>query len=140
MDAGWARRDPIRTGTCCPTHRLVDTLPYLCLSEGELAGRYFAEVARVLHASADLVILNFSYRDAVAADRRDLERLILPLGLTLVARSSILALPGTHPHFILSRAGLHPPAHNETQITVLPTARGACDSMISGLRTRSLAK
>jgi hypothetical protein len=84
MDAGWARRDPIRTGLAARLIVLVDTLPHLVLSEGELAGRYFAEIARVLHASADVVILNFSYRDAVAADRRDLERLILPLGLTLV--------------------------------------------------------
>lgn len=62
---------------------LVDTLPYLLLSEGELAGRYFAEIARVLCAGGDVVILNFSYRGDAAADRVDLERLTQPLGLSL---------------------------------------------------------
>jgi SAM-dependent methyltransferase len=63
---------------------LVDTMPYLLLSEGELAGRYFAELTRVLRAGGKAVILNFSYRDDVAADCSDLERLAGPCGLTLV--------------------------------------------------------
>jgi len=62
---------------------LVDTLPYLILSEGELAGRYFAEISRVLCAGGDAVILNFSHRDDPAADRVDLERLTQPPGLSL---------------------------------------------------------
>ena len=62
---------------------LVDTLPYLLLSEGELAERHFAEISRALSAGGDLVILNFSYRRDVAADRGDLERLAQPHGLSL---------------------------------------------------------
>jgi SAM-dependent methyltransferase len=62
---------------------LVDTVPYLLLSEGELVGRYFAEISRVLRAGGDAMILNFSYRDDVAADRSDIECLAAPLGLSL---------------------------------------------------------
>lgn len=63
---------------------LVDTVPYLLLSEGELAGRYFTEVSRVLRAGGDLVILNFSYRGDVVADRGDLARLAEARGLSLL--------------------------------------------------------
>jgi len=62
---------------------LIDTMPYLLLSEGQLAERHFAEISRVLGADGDLVILNFSYRGDVAADRCDLERLAQPHGLSL---------------------------------------------------------
>ncbi len=54
---------------------LVDTFPYLLLSEGDLAGRHLAEISRVLVAGGDLAILNFSYRDDFAADCAALERL-----------------------------------------------------------------
>lgn len=63
---------------------LVDTFPYVLLAEGDLAGRYFAEIGRVLRAGGDVVIFNFSYREDVAADRRDLERLAAPAALSLV--------------------------------------------------------
>lgn len=62
---------------------LVDTFPYLLLSEGEIAVRYLAEIARVLPVGGDAVILNYSYRDDVDADRADLERLAGPLDLRL---------------------------------------------------------
>ena len=64
---------------------LVDTFPYLLLSEGEVAARYLAEIARVLSPAGDLVILNYSYRGDVGADRADLERLAGPLGLRLAS-------------------------------------------------------
>ncbi|HVS76973.1 MAG TPA: hypothetical protein VHE11_08570, partial [Steroidobacteraceae bacterium] len=48
-----------------------------------LAGRHFAEIARVLVAGGDLVILNFSYRDDFAADRADLEQLARAWGFSL---------------------------------------------------------
>ncbi len=64
---------------------LVDTFPYILLSEGRLAERCFAEIDRVLHAGGDAVILNFSYRGDVAADRDDLERLAAARGLSLAA-------------------------------------------------------
>lgn len=63
---------------------LVDTVPYLLLSEGELVGRYFAEISRVLRPGGDVLILNFSYRDDIAADRADLDRLAARCGLALV--------------------------------------------------------
>jgi SAM-dependent methyltransferase len=63
---------------------LVDTVPYLLMSEGELVERYFAEIARVLRAGGDVLILNFSYRDDIAADRADLERLAARCGLSLL--------------------------------------------------------
>lgn len=63
---------------------LIDTFPYVLLSEGELADRYLAEIGRVLREGGDVAILNFSYRDDVAADCRELERLAAPHGLSLV--------------------------------------------------------
>lgn len=63
---------------------LVDTFPYVLLSEGELADRYLAEIGRVLREGGDVAILNFSYRDDVAADCRELERRAAPCGLSLV--------------------------------------------------------
>jgi SAM-dependent methyltransferase len=62
---------------------LVDALPYLLLSEGRLAERCFAEIHRVLRPGGNVVILNFSYRGDVAADRGDLERLAGTRGLSL---------------------------------------------------------
>jgi len=84
---------------------LVDTLPYLLLSEGELAGRYFAEIARVLHASGDALILNFSYRDDLSADRNDLERLIQPLGLSLARAVERPCASWDAPAFHLVKSG-----------------------------------
>ncbi|HET9106575.1 MAG TPA: hypothetical protein VFN79_05250 [Steroidobacteraceae bacterium] len=63
---------------------LVDTVPYLLLSEGELVGRYLAEISGVLRTGGDVLILNFSYRDDIAADRTDLEQLAARCGLSLV--------------------------------------------------------
>lgn len=62
---------------------LVDTFPYLLLSQAGLAESCFAEISRVLRPDGDAVILNFSYRDDAAADRSDLERLAGPRGLSL---------------------------------------------------------
>lgn len=87
---------------------LVDTFPYILLSEGELAGRYLAEISRVLRADGDVVILNFSYRDDVASDRADLERLAHPRGLSL---AGTLAHPCTSwdaPAFHLVKHGSFP--------------------------------
>lgn len=83
---------------------LVDTVPYLFLSEGELVGRYLAEVSRVSRAGADVVILNFSYRDDVDADRFDLERLAEPLGLSLAGMSEHPCASWDAPAFHLVRS------------------------------------
>lgn len=87
---------------------LIDTVPYLLLSEGELVGRYLAEVSRVSRAAADVVILNFSYRDDVDADRFDLERLAKPLGLSLAGMSERPCASWDAPAFHLIRSRSFP--------------------------------
>lgn len=87
---------------------LIDTVPYLLLSEGELAGRYLAEIARVLRVGADAVILNFSYRGDLAADRADLERLADPRGLALAAVAERPCASWDAPAFHLVRRGSFP--------------------------------
>lgn len=87
---------------------LVDTVPYLVLSEGELAGRYFAEISRTLRAGGDVVILNFSYRDDVTADRSDLERLAASHGLALAHTLAHPCASWDAPAFHLVRSGSLP--------------------------------
>ena len=87
---------------------LVDTVPYLMLSEGELAGRYFAEISRTLRAGGDVVILNFSYRDDVTADRSDLERLAASHGLALADTFAHPCASWDAPAFHLVRSGSLP--------------------------------
>lgn len=104
---------------------LVDTFPYLLLSEGRLAERCLIEIARVSRAGGDVVILNFSYRGDVAAGRRDLERLGQPLGLALARVAGRPCPSWDAPAFHLIKRGSCPGSGNETQITLLPTAREA---------------
>ena len=104
---------------------LVDTVPYLLLSEGEIAERYFAEILRVSRTGGDVVILNFSYRDDVAADRGDLERMAQARGLSLVRTAERPCASWDAPAFHLKKGGLFPPVSNETQVTILRTGSGA---------------
>lgn len=53
----------------------VDSFPYLVQAGEELVAVHFAEVARVLTPGGAFVILNYSYRDDLDADRRDIARL-----------------------------------------------------------------
>jgi len=53
----------------------IDSFPYLLQAGMPLVETHFAEFRRVLRARGDLVILNFSYRDDVAEDRRDVAAL-----------------------------------------------------------------
>ena len=62
---------------------IVDTFPYLVLSGGDLAARHVAEAARALRPGGDLVILNLSYRNDLAADIADLSRFGDAAGLQL---------------------------------------------------------
>lgn len=87
---------------------LVDTIPYLLLSEGDLVGRYFAELSRVLRTGGDVLILNFSYRDDVAADRIDLERLAARCGLSLVEVAARACESWDAPAFRLVSCGAFP--------------------------------
>lgn len=61
----------------------VDCFPYLTASGMTLAGHHIREAARVLKTTGDLLILNFSYRGDLDADRRDLARLAGEAGLLL---------------------------------------------------------
>jgi len=101
---------------------LVDSFPYIFLSEGQLAERCFAEISRVLRPGADAVLLNFSYRDDVAADCRDLERLAEPRGMSLVSVAERPCASWDAPGFHLIKRRPRPGAGNETQVTMLPTA------------------
>ena len=87
---------------------LVDTFPYILLSEGQLAERYFAEIHRVLRVGGDAVILNFSYRCDVAADRGDLERLAEARGLSLVGVVEHSCASWDAPAFHLIKRGCPP--------------------------------
>lgn len=104
---------------------LVDTFPYLLLSEGELAGRYLAEIARVLRVGGDVVILNYSYRDDVASDRMDLARLAEPRGLSLAGMVARPCASWDAPAFHLIKRRTFLPTGNETYVTTLPTDGGA---------------
>jgi SAM-dependent methyltransferase len=59
----------------------VDAFPYIVQSGMALAERMISEAARVLRPHGALVILNFSYRGDLDADRADVERLAAAAGL-----------------------------------------------------------
>lgn len=53
----------------------VDSLPYVFTAGPTVVERHFAEAAQLLRPSGALLILNFSYRGDLDADRRDVARL-----------------------------------------------------------------
>ncbi|MDP9002891.1 MAG: methyltransferase domain-containing protein [Myxococcota bacterium] len=62
----------------------VDSMPYMVQSGMALVAHHFAEVARVLRRDGDFVILNFSYREDVASDRKDIALLADSNGFDVV--------------------------------------------------------
>lgn len=84
---------------------LIDTLPDLLLSEGQLAERYFPEISRVLTPGGDVVIVNSSHRDDLTADRVDLERLMRPLDLSLAHVIAPSCASRNAPAFHLVKSG-----------------------------------
>ncbi len=62
----------------------VDSFPYLCASGPDLVGTHVREAARVLRPGGDLVVLNLSYRDDIAADRRDAKRFAAEAGFSVL--------------------------------------------------------
>jgi CelD/BcsL family acetyltransferase involved in cellulose biosynthesis/ubiquinone/menaquinone biosynthesis C-methylase UbiE len=63
----------------------IDSWPYLVHAGEKVVQAHFADIARVLPPGGDLVVMNYSYRGDVQADRRDLRRLSAPCGLAVVA-------------------------------------------------------
>lgn len=61
----------------------VDSFPYLVAAGPAVVERHFADAARLLSPGGALVILNFSYRGDLAADRRDAARLAAANGLAV---------------------------------------------------------
>lgn len=68
----------------------VDSLPYIHQVGPELVEDHFHEVVRVLRPGGDFALLNFSYRDDLAADQEDVEALCDETGL-------LLEVPGVEP-------------------------------------------
>jgi SAM-dependent methyltransferase len=62
----------------------IDVFPYLVASEEDLARRHIVEAARVLKPGGALLIMNYSYRDDLARDRREIEAQAARAGLMLL--------------------------------------------------------
>jgi len=62
----------------------ADSFPYLVQSAGYLAERHVRDAARALKPSGHLVILNFSYRGDLEADRADVARLAADAGFSVL--------------------------------------------------------
>jgi SAM-dependent methyltransferase len=66
----------------------IDSMPYLVGLGDEVLDANFAEIARVLRRGGDFVILEFSYRENLDADRRDLSTLADRFGFDVVVNGS----------------------------------------------------
>ena len=66
----------------------IDSLPYVHRAGMALLETHFREVARVLRAGGDLVVLNLTYRGDLARDREDARRLAALGGLEVLRNGS----------------------------------------------------
>ncbi|MFY9820244.1 MAG: methyltransferase domain-containing protein [Thermoanaerobaculia bacterium] len=66
----------------------VDSFPYVAQAGPALAEAHFHEAARVLRSGGDFVIFNYSYRDTLKADRRDVHRLAHAAELNVMVAGS----------------------------------------------------
>jgi SAM-dependent methyltransferase len=62
----------------------IDAMPYLYRAGTALVVTHFAEVARVLRAGGDFVILNLSYRGDLELDRQDAHQLAAAAGFAIL--------------------------------------------------------
>ncbi len=67
----------------------IDVMPYVWRAGAALVTRHFAEVARVLRAGGDFVLLNLSYRGDLARDRHDVCRLATEVGLRILRNGTM---------------------------------------------------
>jgi SAM-dependent methyltransferase len=63
----------------------VDTFPYLHAAGSQVVAKHFQEIVRVLRARGDFVLMNFSYRGSLEADRLDVEQLAQQYGFEILA-------------------------------------------------------
>lgn len=61
----------------------IDSFPYLVAIDPEIAEAHVRDAARLLRPGGALLILNFSYRGDIEADRRDMGRLAAASGLAV---------------------------------------------------------
>jgi ubiquinone/menaquinone biosynthesis C-methylase UbiE len=66
----------------------IDSMPYLVGLGDEVLDANFAEIARVLRPGGELVILEFSYRENLDADRGDLASLARRFGFDVEVNGS----------------------------------------------------
>jgi len=66
----------------------VDSFPYIVQAGPALAETHFHEAARVLRPGGDFVIFNYSYRDTLKADKRDVHRLAHAAELNVMVAGS----------------------------------------------------
>ena len=62
----------------------IDAMPYLYRAGTALVVTHFAEVARVLRADGDFLILNLSYRGDLELDRQDAHQLAAAAGFAIL--------------------------------------------------------
>jgi predicted O-methyltransferase YrrM len=62
----------------------VDSFPYIFQAGPALAEAHFHEAARVLRPGGDFVIFNYSYRDDLESDQRDVHRLARAAGFSVM--------------------------------------------------------
>jgi SAM-dependent methyltransferase len=67
----------------------IDAMPYVWRAGAALVAAHFAEVARVLRADGDFVILNLSYRGDLELDREDIGRLAAAAGLHVLRNGTM---------------------------------------------------
>ena len=68
----------------------MDSFPYIFQAGPALAEAHFHEAARVLRPGGDFVLFNYSYRDDLESDKRDVHRLARAAGFTVVVAGAQL--------------------------------------------------
>lgn len=66
----------------------VDSFPYIHQAGPRVVEAHFQEAARILRPGGDFVLLNYSYRDDLAADRAEFQKRCRALGFTLAVNGA----------------------------------------------------